>query len=172
MNIQMRQGTIDDLPAVKEIIRSAQLKLAASGSPQWSGEDAPSEARLRTDMEDGNHYVFLINQQIIGTAALTKGQETAYETIVYGQWEKNDADYAVIHRFAILPERNGRGYAALFFKLLLAAARESGMSEVRIDTHPLNRAMQKVITNHAFQFKGIIHLPIPHGERYAYQVFL
>ena len=57
-------------------------------------------------------------------------------------------------------------------KLLLFMCEEKGIKEIRIDTHPKNRAMQHVILSAGFKFKGIIQLPFENGERYAYQLFL
>ncbi|MCC3236736.1 GNAT family N-acetyltransferase, partial [Pediococcus acidilactici] len=50
-----------------------------------------------------------------------------------------------------------------------------GYDEVRVDTHPLNKGMQKVITNNGFEYRGIIDF-IDENEvdnkRFAYQLYL
>lgn len=172
MNIEIRNGNLTDFKAIMEIINKSRNKLAASGSPQWSDEDSPKEQDIKTEVEKGNNYLFMINRTIIGTAIVTEDEEQAYSTINYGEWDKSKGSYATIHKFAINPETNGKGYGKTFLKLLLFVCKEKGMSEIRIDTHPKNRAMQNVILAAGFEFKGIIQLPFANGERYAYQLFL
>ncbi|WP_080875494.1 GNAT family N-acetyltransferase [Oceanobacillus timonensis] len=172
MNIEIRNGSLQDFQEVMQIINDSRNKLAASGSPQWSNEDAPKEADIKNKIEKGNNYVFTINQTIIGTAIIADEEEPAYSSIRYGGWDTSQGGYATIHKFAINPEINGKGYGKTFLKLLLLLCKEKGLSEIRIDTHPQNRAMQQVILSAGFAFKGIIHLPFVNGERYAYQLFL
>ncbi|WP_194165574.1 GNAT family N-acetyltransferase [Oceanobacillus sp. CFH 90083] len=169
MNIEIRNGNLDDFQAVMQIINKAKNKLAESGSPQWSDEDSPKEDEIKLEIEKGNNYLFTINEKIIGTAIVTNEAEEAYSTINYGDWDSSQENYFTIHKFAVNPDVNGKGYGKIFLKLLLFICKEEGAPEIRIDTHPKNRAMQKIILSAGFTFKGIIHLPFPNGERYAYQ---
>lgn len=172
MNIEIRNGNLEDFQEVMQIIDKAKNRLIESGSPQWSDEDSPKEQDIKRETEKGNLYLFIINKTIIGTAIITDEVEQAYSSINYGAWDLSQGYYATIHKFAINPEINGKGYGKTFLKLLLLVCKEKGMSEIRIDTHPKNRAMQNVILAAGFAFKGIIQLPFANGERYAYQLFL
>lgn len=172
MSISVIQGTSKDVPTIERILASCQKMLQASGSPQWSEEDAPKIATMVEAIDKGLVYLLLIEETVVGTAILTKAEELAYNDLQYGQWEETEGDYYSIHRFAIDPTKNGRGYATLFFNLLTVVAKEKGAKDIRVDTHPVNKAMQKVILNSGYEFKGIVHLPVSHGERYAYQKIL
>lgn len=172
MNIEIRNGNLDDFQDVMQIINKAKSKLAGSGSPQWSDEDSPKEQDIKREIEKGNNYLFVMNQTIIGTAIMTDEEEQAYSSISYGDWDTSQGNYATIHKFAVNPDINGKGYGKTFLKLLLFVCKEKGIPEVRIDTHPKNRAMQHVILSAGFAFRGIIRLPFANGERYAYQIFL
>ncbi|GIO23301.1 GNAT family N-acetyltransferase [Oceanobacillus sp. J11TS1] len=172
MNIQVRNGTPDDFQEVMQIIHKARNSLIESGSPQWSDEDSPKEDEIKREIEKGNNYLLIIDELIIGTAIITDEEEQPYSTINYGEWDASEGKYATIHKFAIDPAIGGKGYGKLFLNLLLFGCKEKGISEIRIDTYPKNRAMQRVILSAGFVFKGIIHLPFPNGERYAYQLFL
>lgn len=172
MNIEIRNGNLDDVEAIIQLINRASDKLAEAGSPQWSDEDTPKEEDIKNEIEKGNNYLFTIDEQIIGTAIITDGEEDAYSSISYGDWDASKENYATIHKFAINPDINGKGYGKTFLKLLLFMCKEKSITEIRIDTHPKNRAMQHVILSAGFAFKGIIQLPFENGERYAYQLFL
>ncbi|WP_052400966.1 GNAT family N-acetyltransferase [Oceanobacillus jeddahense] len=172
MNIEIRTGNRNDFKGIMQIINHAKNKLMESGSPQWSDEDSPKEEEIKGELEKGNNYLFTINKEIIGTAIMTDEEEKAYAKISYGDWDTSQGNYVTIHKFAIHPDTDGKGYGKIFLHLLLLVCQEKGISEIRIDTHPKNRAMQKVISSAGFSFKGIVHLPFENGERYAYQLFL
>lgn len=172
MNIEIRNGNLDDFNDIMQIINKARGKLAASGSPQWSDEDSPREQEIKKEIEKGNNYLFTINNEIVGTAIVTDEEEQVYSSISYGDWDSSQGSYGTIHKFAINPDINGKGYGKIFLKLLLLVCKEKGIFEVRIDTYPKNRTMQNVILSAGFVFKGIIRLPFVNGERYAYQLFL
>ncbi|EAC3180764.1 GNAT family N-acetyltransferase [Listeria monocytogenes] len=169
MSIIVEKAKLKDVENIELIIDSCKKILKKSGSPQWSDEDEPTKASLVDAIENNLVYIFMVNQRIVGTAILTKQIEPAYSSLEYGSWVKASLPYYSIHRFAIDPSENGKGYAKLFFKLLTVIALEAGAKDIRVDTHPLNVAMQKVILANGFNFKGIIKLPISNGERYAYQ---
>lgn len=169
MTLNVRKGTLEDIPAVMALLKQSQQQLTLSGSPQWSGKDGPQEEEIRTHILNQRLYVFLIEDTLLGTAVMTDIPETAYDTITFGAWEKKEIPYLSIHRFAIAPEENGKGYAKLFLTLLLQIGKRQGYKDIRIDTHPVNHSMQRVILVNDFLFKGVIQLPIANGERYAYQ---
>ena len=169
MSIIVDKASLKDIEKIENIISRCKELLKQSGSPQWSGKDEPTLDSLADAIENNLVYLLMINKRIVGTAILTDQIEAAYSNIEYGSWTKAKSPYYSIHRFAIDPAENGKGYAKLFFKLLTVIAVENGAKDIRVDTHPLNTAMQKVILSNGFDFKGIIKLPVSDGERYAYQ---
>lgn len=169
MQIVVEKATQTDFDDVCRVLNRSKQKLMDSGSPQWSDDDAPTEQSIHDALTEEKIYVLKINKKIIGSAILTNDDDPAYENIQYGNWENLDQNYYSIHRFAIDPSENGKGYAKLFFKLLTMVAREEGASDIRVDTHPVNKAMQNVILSNGYVFRGIVQLPIKNGERYAYE---
>lgn len=169
MQIAVEKATTTDFNDIFSVLNKAKQKLMDSGSPQWSDDDAPTEQSIHDALAEEKMYVLKINNNIIGSAILTDEDEPAYDNIKYGNWENLNKKYYSIHRFAIDPSENGKGYAKLFFKLLTMIAKEEGASDIRVDTHPVNKAMQNVILSSGYNFRGIVHLPIQNGERYAYE---
>lgn len=169
MTISVIKATDGNLEDVFEIIKKCQELLKKQGSPQWSNEDAPTISSIKKAINSSLVYILIIKDKIVGTAILTEEKEEAYSTIQYGSWAGKENSYFSIHRFAISPEEGGKGYAKLFFKLLTLIAIENGARDIRVDTYPENRPMQKVILSCGFEFRGIVRLPFSNGERYAYQ---
>ncbi|EGO8500347.1 TPA: GNAT family N-acetyltransferase [Enterococcus faecalis] len=169
MQIVVEKATNTDFNDIFKVLNRSKQKLMDSGSPQWSDDDTPTEQSIHDALASKKIYVLKINNKIIGSAILTNDYEPAYENIKYGNWENLNKNYYSIHRFAIDPSKNGKGYAKLFFNLLTIIAKEEGASDIRVDTHPVNKAMQNVILSNGYGFRGVIHLPIKNGERYAYE---
>ncbi|KAJ75943.1 Acetyltransferase [Enterococcus faecalis AZ19] len=172
MQIVVEKATNTDFNDIFKVLNRSKQKLMDSGSPQWSDDDTPTEQSIYDALASKKIYVLKINNKIIGSAILTNDYEPAYENIKYGNWENLNKNYYSIHRFAIDPSKNGKGYAKLFFNLLTIIAKEEGASDIRVDTHPVNKAMQNVILSNGYGFRGVIHLPIKNGERYAYEKIL
>ena len=168
----IRRAVDADLASILAIIRQAREYLAAQGLPQWQGGHGPDRAAVERDLADGEGYVLVTEGAICGYAALTSAPDENYAGITEGQWAEGEDRYASIHRVAIAPTLRGKGLSKQFLHDLVTAAGVLGYRDIRIDTHPQNQIMEKVIFHTGFAYKGMIRLPIPHGERRAYQLLL
>lgn len=165
--------TIDkDLPEISKMIKSAKLLLKANGINQWQ-DGYPDEATLHSDMKQQVSYVLIIDGQIAGTGVILNKKDPSYEEIEEGSWTVSDKPvYRSIHRIAMSPDFRGRHLSSTLIGYLITAAGLMGSSDIRIDTHPDNHAMQRVIQKAGFDYRGIIYLNKPDGKRWAYQLLL
>jgi predicted acetyltransferase len=67
--------------------------------------------------------------------------------------------------YAVVPWKEGRGYAKLALKLMLEQARTEGLDYVEITTDPDNIASRKVIEANGGRFIERFRKPPQHGER-------
>lgn len=82
-----------------------------------------------------------------------------------------EAPYVSIHRFAVRAEYRGCGVASYFMRVLIALGRLRGFNDVRVDTHPQNTDMRRLIASCGFEERGLVIIPgIRNPERIAYQV--
>ncbi|MGY3765981.1 GNAT family N-acetyltransferase [Vagococcus vulneris] len=169
MTFYIRKGTIDDLARVREIIDNAIDILKERRIPQWQGKNQLTKDILAADVINNNNYVLIVNNKIVGTAILQKKVEESYNRLLNGSWLNNNYHYATIHRFAIDSTVGERGMSHIFMGYLISEALRLGFSDIRIDTHEKNKAMQAVIKRAGFIFCGDIVLPIENGERLVYQ---
>ena len=172
MKVYLRKAEPRDLAAIMEIIGEARVALAQRGIPQWLGESGPNEGQMKQDLEDQTCYVLILEQEIAGVGVVSHEIEEAYEYLLSGAWQPGATSYASIHRFAVSQSHQGKGLALLLLRFLVTAAALVGDVDIRIDTHPANQIMQKVIQRAGFSYVGELALDIPHGERYGYQLWL
>ncbi|MHC5218415.1 GNAT family N-acetyltransferase [Enterococcus sp. LJL128] len=172
MKLYMRQAAAADLDEIMAIIEGARRGLALQGIPQWQDGTGPNSEIVKKDMSDTVSYVLMLEDEIVGTGALLTAEDPAYEQIQEGSWDTTASRYVSIHRIAVSDQHQGKGFAVSLIRFLITAARLQGFTDIRIDTHPQNKIMQKVIQQAGFEWRGNILLDVPDGERYAYQQVL
>ncbi|KAF1296927.1 GCN5 family acetyltransferase [Enterococcus sp. JM4C] len=165
----LRRAEKADCPEIMKIIQQAKAFLAHQGSPQWQNGYGPTEEAILKDIEKGESYVLVVDNQIVGTAALVSGIDPVYTAITEGNWQTTDTAYLSIHRVAIDGTIRGRGLAKELLTGLIQEASAMGIHDIRIDTYPKNEPMEKAIFASGFTYQGEVEFPIPHGERKAYQ---
>ncbi len=159
-NIQIRQSSVKDIPRLQEIFAIARKFMAETGNPNQWGADYPSDEQLRNDIENGDSFICIAENKIVGTFVLRGGNDPTYDIIYDGAWQ-NDLPYGTIHRIASSGEMKGIMHIAMQFAL-------QHYQSIRIDTHRDNQVMQNAIHKEGFTYCGIIHC-WNGSERLAYQ---
>lgn len=167
--MEIRQGTIDDLTPVMEIIESGRLALQKQGLPQWQNGQGPSAESMAKMIQEGQCYLGLVDDVPVAVGCLIPGVDAVYTAITEGAWLE-EGDYLSIHRFAVATSAAGKGLGRRFLSALVEESKRQGFRDIRIDTYPTNLGMRRVIENCGFIYRGKVHFPIPHGERVAYQL--
>lgn len=154
----IRQANEQELPRLMEIFAVAKAYMRRNGNGTQWGDEYPSEAFLRGDLEKGELYVVEEQGIIHGCFVLAEGEDPTYATID-GAWH-GTGRYGTVHRVA--SDGSGGIFAAL---MEFAKARHTML---RIDTHEDNATMHHLIQKHGFRRCGIIFLEGYGGPRVAY----
>lgn len=170
--VELRLAVTADLPCIASILEQGRRYLQAQGLPQWQHGYGPDARMAEKDIVYREGYVLTEDEEILGYAALTAAPDESYAKIMDGDWEHTFDRYLSIHRVAMAAVVRGRGLSRQFITGLLEAARALSCHDIRIDTYPKNHIMEKVILRAGFVYRGKIVLPIPNGERNAYQIIL
>ena len=171
MERYIRRARVADLEKITAVLESGRRFLEEQGLPQWQDGYGPGRVDAAADIKAGYGYVLMVSNAVAGYAALIPepdGSPPLSEGAYAGQY----ARYIAIHRVAVDGALRGSGLSRQFLRDMVTAAGGLGYQDVRIDTHPGNVIMQRIIDRVGFSHRGTMHLPIPHGERLAYQVLL
>lgn len=153
----IRPATIEDLSAIMDIIADAKQFIKTCGCPQWNTPDGyPTRSTLLTDIEKKQLYVYDENG-LRGIMACVFGKEPSYEKI-YGTWLTHNVSYMTIHRLAVKKSYHHTGTSFKLFNYAEQLAKKFGAISIRVDTHPLNIAMQKFLLKHNFTKCGEINI--------------
>lgn len=171
--LKVRLAVQDDLTKVMQIFVQAQSFLAQCKIPQWQ-DNTPNKSVFLTDIKQSDLWLLVDDkQEILGIAALKKGPDPFYLHISEGKW-LSDRPYYAIHRFALSDNARGRHLSRKFMGQLLQIISKYGIDHVRIDTHPKNEGMQRVIRNAGFSYCGIVEVTQEQSDpvRKAYELTL
>ncbi len=153
---------INDLDTIVTIATYTRNDMIKQGLNQWLG-NYPNIDYFREDFKNKGLFVYLINNQIIASISILLENESAYKEIT---WLR---DYSlVIHRLLVHPDFQQKGIGKELFQFAIDKARKENFKSIKIDTHPDNFKMQRLILK--FGFKKIGYLS--KINRLAYELVL
>ncbi|MDD7228156.1 MAG: GNAT family N-acetyltransferase [Firmicutes bacterium] len=164
----IRHANINDVEEIVKIIDQAKAYLKSKNIDQWQ-HGYPNDTDVINDINNGHGYV-LVDDRVVGYAAIIYGHDDNYDYIEDGKW-LNEDKYGVIHRICIDDSLKGKGLASEFFEYATDRALELGFNNLRVDTHPENMSMQRLIGKNGFIKCGIVYMS-DKTSRYAYQKVL
>ena len=105
--MEFRKSIKSDVSRIMEIIRQAQEYFKLQGINQWQN-NYPNKEVINNDIDNGQSYVMLKDNNIVATTVVSFKEEKSYENIIDGKWITNDK-YGVIHRIAVDSNYKGLG---------------------------------------------------------------
>ena len=160
--MEIRKALTADYQQIRKIYTDAQAFMEQTGNPDQWGKVHPPEEMTIQDIADGDLYLCVEGEEILGVFYYIEGDDTTYKKIYEGEW-LNDRPYAVIHRIAVSSAGRGKGVAGACFDYAF-----SRCPNIKIDTHENNIPMQKALKKNGFKYCGVIYL-LNGDKRIAFQ---
>ncbi|AQM61309.1 GNAT family N-acetyltransferase [Clostridium baratii] len=154
--MKLRKSVNEDINNIMQIIDEAKEALKEQGIDQWQN-GYPNADVIRNDILNNDSYVFIKNNEIVATSAVSFDGEKTYDKIYDGNWISND-EFAVIHRIAISNKYKGTGIASEIIKMIEAICLDKDVHSIKVDTHEFNIPMQKLLKKNDFKYCGVIYL--------------
>ena len=154
---------------ILRIVDDARHSLRKLGVDQWQGE-YPRAENFRFDMERGECFVVLHGEEIAAFFTLSTREEKSYAAITDGKWTEGMA-YCVLHRCAVGKEWRGSGMAEQMLRCVEEQARAFSLRCVRTDTHRKNKAMQRLLRESGYRYRGNIEVLAEPGHDPARQAY-
>ena len=147
--MEFKQTDRNNLHEILNIYESARRYMSENGNPNQWVNGYPDKKTILLDIEKGHHFICSDGIRILGCFAFIGGDDPTYKKIIHGKWLDNNP-YAVIHRIAVLEQCKGIGSACIEWCF-------SRCSNIRIDTHPDNISMQRLLLKNEFKYCGMIY---------------
>ena len=168
-----RKAEYGDIPRVLEIVADARASLGRHHVDQWQGA-YPAADRFEEDIRLDQCFVLTHGDEVAGFFVLSTLPEPDYDAITDGKWTEG-LPYCVLHRTAVAAEYRGSGMSEHLIRCTEAQAKKYGLRCIRVDTHRKNKAMQNLLRNNGFRYRGNVLVAGEPGHdphRQAYEKIL
>jgi len=153
MSIILAQET--DTLEVIQLLKRCALELQKQHIFQWN-EQYPSINIIEKDISLQQLYLLKSGTKIIGTIVLTSIKDKEYDAIT---WKNNAHKALYIHRLAVDPTEQQKGYAQQLMDFAESYAITHSFESIRLDTFSENQRNQFFYTKRGYQKTGSIYLP-------------
>ncbi len=134
----IRKALKTDLNTLYSITNSCAQHLMKLGIFQWS-ENYPSKEILLNDIELKQIWKLEDENTIIGLIVLTEIEDSTYQQV---KWLTKNQENLYIHRLAVHPNFQGKGYAQKLMDFAERFAFENNYNSIRLDTFSQNKRNQ------------------------------
>lgn len=139
-----------DLAIVANLASVVRTDMLNSGLNQWLG-NYPAYENFYEDFLKEGLYVYFADKTIIGSISILPENDEAYKEVI---WESDNA--LVVHRILVNPNYQGQGIGKELINFSIQKGLNEGYSAIKIDTHPDNLKMQKMLKTLGFIYRGYL----------------
>ncbi len=151
----IQHAKISEIHEILAITKACAGHMAEKGIFQWN-DAYPSELVFENDIARNELHTFKIGTKIIGSIVISTKMDPDYQHVA---WRTPNKDNLYIHRLAILPTYQGKGFAQKLMDFAEAYAQECSYVSIRLDTFSKNRRNQGFYEKRGYQRLGDIYFP-------------
>lgn len=134
----IKKASEPDLAQLLSIVKSCGQNLIEQGIFQWN-EKYPSKEVLLEDIALQQIWKLEVKNSIVGLIVLTEIEDVEYQQV---KWLTKNQHHLYIHRLAVHPKFQGKGYAQKLMDFAEKYAKEKGYYSIRLDTFSQNKRNQ------------------------------
>ena len=151
----IRKAEETDIKPIMVMAKACAKAMIANGIYQWN-EHYPNVTAFENDIKRNELYVLEINGEVKGSIVISTLMDKEYIPI---KWHTDNKNNIYIHRLAIHPEQQGKGYAQKLMNFAEQFAIENNYSSIRLDTFSQNKRNQKFYELRGYKRLGDIYFP-------------
>lgn len=151
----IRKAQITDIDTLMQITKACAKYMISKGIYQWNAH-YPNKSAFEKDIKRNELYVLETENKIIGSIVLSNLMDEEYIPI---SWLTENDKNLYIHRLAIYPDFQGKGYAQQLMNFAESFAKENNYTSIRLDTFSQNKRNQKFYELRGYKRLGNIYFP-------------
>lgn len=148
-------ATEHDVKAVFRLLSMCKDSLIEQNIFQWDS-DYPKLDTVLNDITKGSLAKLTHNNQLIGVISFDDFQEPEYKAV---NWQMAGKPIAVIHRLAVAPPFQGKGFAKQLIHFAETTIAKSGYQAIRLDAYSGNEMLLGFYNNLGYKRAGEINFP-------------
>ncbi len=135
----IRKATSTDIDAILELTKACANHMISKDIFQWN-DHYPNRTAFENDVERGELFVMEKDSETIGCIVISTFMDLEYRPIT---WMTETKHNIYIHRLAIHPRHQNKGFAQLLMDFAETYARTQNFVSVRLDTFSQNTRNQR-----------------------------
>lgn len=151
----IRLAKLKDIPQILEITKACARHMIANNIYQWN-EHYPSAEAFQKDVARNELYAIEEDGEVIGTIVISTLMDDEYIPV---KWLTPSENNIYIHRLAVHPKYQGKGYAQKLMDFAEALAQNNNNTSIRLDTFSQNPRNQRFYEQRGYQRLGNIYFP-------------
>lgn len=151
----IRKGAVADIKNILKVTKACAAFMITKNIFQWN-EYYPNKKPFINDANRGELYVLEIENEIIGCVTVSTIMDEEYIPI---SWLTPNEKNIYIHRLAVHPNQQGKGFAQQLMQFAEDYARKNNYQSVRLDTFSQNKRNQKFYELRGYKKLGDIYFP-------------
>ena len=167
MNI--RKATTEDIDAILSVTSACAARMISKGILQWS-EEYPNKEIFENDLSKNWLYVVVESNKTIGSITITSEMDEVYKSV---KWLTITSNNLYIHRLAIDPKMQGKGYAQKLMSFAENYGKQNNYNSIRLDTFSKNTRNQKFYEQRGYvRLESVYFLNQSQDPFYCYELIL
>ena len=146
---------ISEIPNILSMTNACRLHMESKNIFQWTTE-YPSEEKFLSDIDRQELYVLKKVGLIIGCIVISTLMDEEYKEVT---WLSPNSKNLYIHRLAVHPLEQGKGYAQQLMDFAEDFARKGGFNSIRLDTFSQNKRNQRFYEARGYKKLEDIYFP-------------
>jgi ribosomal protein S18 acetylase RimI-like enzyme len=151
----IRKALLKDIDELLQITRACAASMVAKNIYQWN-EVYPNKQAFLEDFERNELFVLEIENIIVGCITISTFMDEEYIPI---SWLTSNSNNLYIHRLAIHPKYQGKGYAQKLMDYAETYAEKNNYVSVRLDTFSQNNRNVQFYEQRGYKRLGEIFFP-------------
>ena len=151
----IRKADLSDIESILVITKACAKAMIDKNIYQWN-EHYPNAAAFEKDIERDELYVLIKNEVIVGTMVISTFMDEEYHAI---KWLTPTDKNLYIHRLAVHPDYQGRGFAQELMDFAENLGSANGYDSIRLDTFSQNQRNQNFYERRGYKRLGNIYFP-------------
>ena len=162
----IRKGNLNDLELIVDSVKRIKEEMVAMNISQWpQAQDYPSSEMIKSDIEQGDYFVFEKEGIHKGSFVLNRKTTEPYKEI---KWRNNK--FLCLHRLVSLPEFRQEEIPKILMTFAKNYALLHEYESIRLDTYHENLRANAFYQKLDYQYRGKINLPWMKGHYNCYEL--
>lgn len=135
----IQPAKISEITEILSLTKACRIHMESNNIFQWTKE-YPSREKFLLDIERGELFVLIKRSKIIGCIVISTLMDEEYKNV---SWLTPNTKNLYIHRLAVHPEQQGKGFAQKLMEYAENFAKRGGFVSIRLDTFSQNTRNQR-----------------------------